>query len=132
MLGYDYSRYIEGSEERSGFPLLSLIQIGILLAVCMLILPQTEKIKFSVLIILIAIFRIMFNEIEVFSRIFQIQVDLIIIYACIKAPKFIWVMFLYCIGFLILQIFFTQTALEVGLIHESAIQNIQANLLAQR
>jgi hypothetical protein len=130
LMGYDYSRYIEGSEERSGFPLLSLIQIGFLLVICTLILPKTEIFKFFILIIFISTFRIMFAEIEVFSRIFQIQIDLIIIYACLKSPKFIWIMFLYCLGFLILQIFFTQTALEVGLIHENAIQNIRANLFS--
>jgi hypothetical protein len=107
-----------------------LIQIGFLLVICTLILPKTEIFKFFILIIFISTFRIMFAEIEVFSRIFQIQIDLIIIYACLKSPKFIWIMFLYCLGFLILQIFFTQTALEVGLIHENAIQNIRANLFS--
>jgi hypothetical protein len=66
------------------------------------------------------------GNIEVFSRVFQIQTDLIILMVGLRARRLLPLFLLLCfsIGFLVLQMFFTPTSVEVGIVHWQAISNV--------
>lgn len=123
FFGYTYQRYLD-SEEASSFPFMSVIQMSVLALLCWVTLTKRRRASYMMLIIAVTSFKIIFSDFEVFSRIFQIQTDLMLVTAGLVARRYIRLFFVYCLGFFILQLFFSPTAAEVGEIHRSSIINI--------
>lgn len=122
LLGYDYSRYLDG-EATDGFPLISLIQMMVLGLICFWILPKKEICNFISLVGIIFLIKYFFSDIEVFSRIFQIQTDLVLIFAGMYARSNLKLIYFFCLGFLVLQVLFTSTASEMVIHHSVAVLN---------
>ena len=123
FLGYTYQRYLD-SENVNSFPLMSVIQMSVLAVLCWITVHKRWRASYIMLIIGVASFKIIFSDFEVFSRIFQIQTDLIIVTAGLIAHRYVKLFFVYCLGFFILQLFFTPTSIEVGVIHSTSINHI--------
>lgn len=123
FFGYTYQRYLDSEKARS-FPFMSVIQMSVLALLCWVTIYKRWRTSYMMLIIAVTSFKIIFSDFEVFSRIFQIQTDLIIVTAGLVAYRYIKLFFVYCLGFFILQLFFTPTAAEVGEIHSTSIINI--------
>ncbi len=124
FFNYDYSRYLENDNLVAGFPFLFMLQVVTLGVICQIVLPRSDRQSFIVLLIVIFVLKLLFADIEVFSRIFQIQIDVIIVAAGLRCYRGSMLLFLYCCGFLILQVFFTSTATEMAILHTTAILNV--------
>lgn len=123
LLGYDYSRYLDNDELAGKLSLFSFIQTATLLAIFHFILPKTDVRKFTTLVCLIFVTKLLFAEIEVFSRIIQIQTDAALVLAGLRARRSPVLIYLFCLGFLILQMFFTQTSIDMAIYHSTAAIN---------
>ena len=123
LLGYDYSRYLNPESMTGNYSLFTLLESVILLSILKLILPKDYVGNFVVLVCLIYLTKMIFSGIEVFSRVFQIQVDVIIIMAGLHARNHPYLLYYFCLGFLILQIFFTPTSVEMSTYHSIAVMN---------
>jgi hypothetical protein len=125
FLAYDYSRYLD-SEYKEGLPIFTIAQMFVLVGICVLALPRRDLGNFIALIILLLSAKIIMGNIEVFSRVFQIQTDLIIILIGLHARRLppLFLLLCFSIGFLVLQMFFTPTSAEVGSVHWQAMSNV--------
>lgn len=125
FLAYDYSRYLD-SEHREGIPFFTIAQMFVLAGICVLALPRSDRGNFIVLIVLLLLAKIIMGNIEVFSRIFQIQTDLIIVLVGLRSRRLLPLFLLLCFstGFLVLQMFLTPTSAEAGIVHWQAISNL--------
>jgi hypothetical protein len=125
FLVYDYSRYLD-SKYREGIPVFTIAQMFMLAGICALALPRSDLGNFLSLIIILLSTKILMGNIEVFSRVFQIQTDLIILMVGLRARRLLPLFLLLCfsIGFLVLQMFLTPTSAEAGIVHWQAISNV--------
>lgn len=123
LFGYDYSRYLDNDELAGKLSLFSFIQTATLLAIFYFILPKTDVRKFTTLVCLIFATKLLFAEIEVFSRIIQIQTDAALVLAGLRARRSPVLIYIFCLGFLILQMFFTQTSIDMAIYHSTAAIN---------
>lgn len=125
FLAYDYSRYLD-SEHTGGIPVFTIAQMFVLAGICVLALPRSDHGNFIVLILLLLSTKIIMGNIEVFSRVFQIQTDLIILLVGLRARRMLPLFLLLCfsIGFLVIQMFLTPTSAEVSGVHWQAISNV--------
>jgi hypothetical protein len=124
LFGYSYARYLELSDVEQSFPYMTLMQMLVLAGLCFFVASESQRLNLVGLCVLTLIIKILFSDIEVFSRVIQLATDVIIVLAvlfCRRTPVFI---FLYCLGFLFLQLFFVQTAGEMAMHHISAILNL--------
>lgn len=83
FLGYDYSRYVGMPSER-GFPYFSMLTMVL---VCVLAILSLQKILYVRVIaasFLIFAFKVIFSDLDVYSRIFQVQVDVLIIFIALN------------------------------------------------
>jgi hypothetical protein len=122
FFNYDYShhKYLETVGKGS---LLSVLQIIGLICLVYLMLDR-ECAKRAIGLALLALFlKLLLNDIEVFSRIFQIQTNLIIIFAIVNAKRLLALPLFFAFGFFLLQYFATDKSQEVFDIHLMAITN---------
>ncbi len=124
LFGYDYSRYLELTVSSGSYSIFAFIQSSILIFICIYVVSGESRMIIVALVLLTVSIKLLFPEIEVFSRLYQFQVDIVIIAAGLTNPKRIISLFLFCLGFFFLQIFFTSTSQEVGIIHLAAIMNV--------
>lgn len=123
VLGYDYSRYLDNDELSGKLTIFSIIQMAILLPIFYIILPKSDIPKFITLVFLIFFIKLLFSEIEVFSRVVQIQTDAALVFAGLRARKSPILIYIFCLGFMILQMFFTQTSIDMAIYHSTAAIN---------
>lgn len=125
--GYDYTRYLDS--EPVNFSILTLIQSLIL--ILLIYLFSSKKIKSHLILLVLFIFslKIIFLQLEVFSRIFQIITDVILIYFSFSGKKSFIVVFIFCFAFSLLQIFFVGRSQETREIHTNAIENAVKKIL---
>jgi general stress protein CsbA len=122
LFGYDYGRYLEG-ENTGGFPLFSILEMGALAFICKLVLPRQRVPNYVSLVGMVLLIKIIFGDIEVFSRVFQIEIDVVMVMAGMEARRNRSLIFLFGAGFFMLQLFFTPTADDVVVFHASALLN---------
>lgn len=124
LFGYSYARYLENDNLTDGFPFMSLVQMTTLATMCWFFADHRWRMNLVGLCALIFITKLLFSDIEVFSRIIQLQTDIIIVVAILSGCKAPALLFLYCTGFMLLQIFFTPTASEMAAHHILALKNL--------
>jgi hypothetical protein len=123
LFGYSYARYLDLDYSLNGFPFMSLIQLFVLASICIFVAVKEQRINLVALCALVFIIKLLFSDIEVFSRIFQMLTDIIIVVAVLNSSKAPVLLFAYCFGFMILQVFFTPTANEMATHHLLALIN---------
>jgi hypothetical protein len=124
LLGYDYSRYLDADGEGGGFPVLSALEMGVLAMICRFVLPRDKAGNFVALIGLLLMMKVAFGDIEVFSRIFQVEIDVVMVMAGLHARRGLWLLFLFGFGFFVSQVAFTKTSAEMLVYHATAIVNV--------
>lgn len=124
LFGYSYARYLDLNYSVNGFPFMSLIQLFVLASICMFVVVKEQRINLVALCVLVFVIKLLFSDIEVFSRIIQMLTDIIIIVAVLNSRKAHILLFAYCVGFMILQVFFTPTANEMATHHLLAVINL--------
>lgn len=119
--GYDYTRYLDS--DPVNFSIFTLIQSLIL--ILFIYFFSSKKLKSHLILLILFIFtlKIIFLQLEVFSRIFQIVTDVILIYFSYSGKKSSIVVFIFCFAFSLLQIFFVGRSQETREIHVNAIYN---------
>lgn len=125
LFGYDYARYLHG-ESVDGFPLFSVLEMAALAFICKLVLPKDRVPNFVSLIGMVLLVKLIFGDIEVFSRVFQVEIDVIMIMAGMESRQKRSLFFFFGFGFFILQLFFTPTADDVIVFHATALLNALA------
>jgi hypothetical protein len=90
----------------------------------MFVVVKEQRINLVALCVLVFVIKLLFSDIEVFSRIIQMLTDIIIIVAVLNSRKAHILLFAYCVGFMILQVFFTPTANEMATHHLLAVINL--------
>jgi hypothetical protein len=128
LFGYSYARYLDLDHSVNGFPFMSLMQLFVLAAICMFVAVKKQRMNLVALCVLVFVIKLIFSDIEVFSRIIQILTDIIIIVAVLNSRKAPVLLFAYCFGFMILQVFFTPTSSEMASHHLLAIINSWQNI----
>lgn len=124
LFGYSYARYIDNDNVADGFPFMSLVQMTTLAAICWFIADHRWRMNLVGLCALTFLIKLLFSDIEVFSRIIQLQTDIIITVTILSGCKAPALLFVYCSGFMLLQVFFTPTANEMAAHHILALQNL--------
>lgn len=128
LFGYSYSRYLDLDYSVNGFPFISLIQLFVLAGICMFVAVKKQRMNLAALCVLVFVIKLLFSDIEVFSRIIQMLTDIVIIMAVLNSRKAPVLLFAYCFGFMILQVFFTPTSSEMATHHLLAIINVLQNI----
>jgi len=123
LFGYDYSRYLD-QEGAGGFPFFTVIEMVALAAICWLVVPRGKSANYVAFAGLLLLLKIIFGDIEVFSRIFQIEIDLLMVMAGLHARRRRALLFLFGLGFFVLQAAFTSTAAEMIVYHATAVANV--------
>lgn len=119
--GYDYTRYLDS--DSANISIFTIIQSLILILLIYLFSKKQYKPHLILLVFCLLIVKILFLQIEVFSRIFQIVTDVILIYFSFSGKRSPIAVFVFCFGFSLLQIFFVNTSIETRVIHANAINN---------
>jgi hypothetical protein len=123
LFGYDYSRYLDPELASSGFPLFSVLEILALGFIVVRMLPLELRSNLIGLMALLVATKLLFADLEVFSRIFQIQLDLIIVIAGMRSRRGHLMLWAFSALFLILQLFVTSTSEDVLVFHTTALIN---------
>jgi hypothetical protein len=119
--GYNYTRYLD--TDPVNFSIFTFIQTLILTLLIYFFANKQYKSHLILLTLFIFILKIIFLQLEVFSRIFQIVTDVILIYFSFSGKKSSNVVFIFCFAFSILQIFFVGRSSETREIHTNSIKN---------
>ncbi len=127
FFGFDYSRYLDA--EITPFNVFTLLQSAVLSMLIYFFNPQKNKKQLIFLAIILGLLKVMFTELEVFSRIFQIVTDVILIFLGFSSIKRPWATFGFCLGFALLQIFVVSRSDETREIHLGAIINAISNVI---
>jgi hypothetical protein len=125
FFGFDYSRYLDA--EINPINLFTLLQTVVLAAIIYLWDSQKNKRQLIFLAILLGLLKVLFSELEVFSRIFQIITDVILIFLGFSSLKKPWATYFFCLGFAFLQIFIVSRSDETREIHVGAVINVISN-----
>lgn len=120
---YDYSRYLDPNNNSTGNPIFSILQIFILAGIAIFSLEKKLAIKILCLIFLVLFTKLSLGQFEVISRVFQIQIDLVIIIIGLNAIKNYYLTYVFCIGFFLLQVFLSTNSHEMWIIHNEAFSN---------
>lgn len=121
FFGFDYSRYLDA--EFSPINLFTLLQTAVLTVIIYLWDSQKNKRQLIFLAILLGVLKVLFSELEVFSRVFQIITDVILIFLGFSAKKTPLATYLFCLGFAFLQIFIVSRSDETREVHVGAVIN---------
>lgn len=130
LFGYDYSRYLNPDPDliKPGrINIFSVLQVLVLASICWIVAQKEKAEKIVVLLMGLLLFKIIFYDIEVFSRITQIQLDMALVAAGIsgrRSMKMPILLYSYSFGFFILQMFFTSTSEEVFSAHQEVVMNV--------
>lgn len=129
ILGYNYSRYVGVGGDRD-FPYFSLFT---LLLICLFASASLRKliwIRFVVAELLIFALKVHFFDLDVYSRIFQAQVDILILYIAINGVgRFsILLMPIFSVMFLLGQSLLASTAQEVNFYIQATFVNAFENI----
>ena len=124
FFNYDYSRYLELIAPSETAIMLPILQYATLLCLIILTVKKTKWHKLMYLCLFLGICRLLLSDIEVLSRVFQLQIDFILLMGFINANKNRILYACYAIGFSILQLAFSSKASEVRYVHEQAFQNM--------
>jgi hypothetical protein len=124
--GYDYSRYLDS--DPVNFSIFTIIQSLILSILIYFFSTKKYKSHLIFLVLCLLFLKIQFLQIEVFSRIFQIVTDVILIYFSFSGKKAPIAVFIFCFGFSFLQIFFVNTSSDTRVVHANAINNAITNI----
>jgi hypothetical protein len=125
LFGYNYARYLDG-EDAGGFPFFSVLEMAALAFICKLVLPGERVPNYVSLVAMVLLVKVIFGDIEVFSRVFQIEIDVVMIMAGMESRRNRSLVFLFGFGFFMLQLFFTPTADDVIVFHATALLNALA------
>ncbi|WP_306598019.1 hypothetical protein [Geothrix sp. 21YS21S-2] len=123
FLGYDYSRYLDGNGPPGGYSLFTIFEMAVLAMICKVILPKKDVANFITLVVLVLIMKMAMGEVEVFSRVFQIQVDLIMILAGLWSKRRAELLYFFGFGFFVIQLLFTSISGELIVFHSTALLN---------
>jgi hypothetical protein len=93
-------------------------------AICWFITDHRWRMNLVGLCALTFLIKLLFSDIEVFSRIIQLQTDILITVTILSGCKAPALLFAYCSGFMLLQVFLTPTANEMAAHHILALQNL--------
>lgn len=128
FLWYDYSRYVGMGTER-GFPYFSLLTMILICVVAISSLQTKMAIRVMLASFGVLVFKVIFSELDVYSRIFQAQVDLLLIYCAIYCKKRAGALYLpvFCIFFVLGQSFLSSTSDEIVFYLKSAVINSFVN-----
>ena len=128
FLNYNYSRYLYISNDNSIIP--SILNISILILINNFLTNNYIKHKLLIVIILTIIYKLIFHHIEVFSRIFQSSIDIILItiFLNLKNKDLIFILPIYVILFILSIIFVSSTGPEIILHHFNSIMNSIKNI----
>ena len=124
--GYDYSRYLDS--DPINFSFFTIIQSLILSLLIFFFSSKKYKSHLIFLVLCLLFLKIQFLQIEVFSRIFQIVTDVILIYFSFSGKRAPIVVFIFSFGFSFLQIFFVSTSSDTRVVHANAINNVITNI----
>lgn len=128
FLGYDYSRYVGMGEER-GFPYFSLLTMTLICVMAVSSLQTKMAIRVMLASLGVLVFKAIFSDLEVYSRIFQAQVDLLLIFCAMYGRKRAGALLLpvFCICFVLAQALFSPTSDEVVFYIKTAFINSFVN-----
>lgn len=124
FFGFSYARYLDSSDATDGFPFMSFIQMLILASICWYVAGPKQRMNLVGLCALTFTIKLLFSDIEVFSRIIQLQTDIIIVMAALTSRRTPSLLFAYCLGFMFLQVFLTSTSAEMAINHTLVILNV--------
>lgn len=123
LFGYDYSRYLDPQNNLTGNPILSILQIFILGGIAYFSLEKKWFINIAFLLLLVLLTKLALGQFEVISRVFQIQIDLVITLIGLNAIKNIYLTYFFCIGFFLIQVFLSTNSHDMWMIHHESFSN---------
>jgi hypothetical protein len=123
LFGYDYSRYLDSDSNLNGLPILSILEVIILSSIVYISLEKKMAINIVCLLLLVVLTKLALGQFEVISRVFQIQIDLVIILIGLNAKKNYYLTYLFCIGFFLMQVFLSANSRDMWVIHHEAFSN---------
>jgi hypothetical protein len=130
VFGYDYSRYVGMGDDR-GFPYFSLFTLLFICWFARVSLRKSIWIRFVVAELVIFALKVQFFDLDVYSRIFQAQVDILLVYIAINGVgrySFL-AMPIFSLMFILGQSLVASTGQDVNFYIEAAFANAFENFL---
>lgn len=87
--------------------------------------------KILIILILIYSFKIIFSDLDVYSRIYQIQLDLVLIYILLNSNKFIISYILaivFALAFSVGMLFVSSNSIEIRIVYNTLFENFFLNI----
>jgi hypothetical protein len=111
MFGYDYSRYLGEGGDR-GFSFFSFVSVFLILLLTVFCTPSYFWRRVFWAAAFALFFKGFFYDLEVYSRVFQLQIDLLLIYVAINAknPRFVFFVLCYAVVFFVGQLSIVSTS----------------------
>lgn len=133
ILSYDYSRYVDVGEDR-GFPIFSLATLAVVALLAYVVAERGVTGAVLQISLVLAILKILFLELDVFSRIFQLAVDLMLIAvaARARASRLALLPALVAVAFALSQMFGVARSEEMRGYWIDAAENSLSSLLGVR
>ena len=129
IFNYDYSRYLEVANNKT----LSLYDLGAVAYFLILNIYITDKKLYKIIfysLVYVLVLKILFNNLEVYSRVYQANIDLMLILIFSNLSKRIYRLFLplYVTVFYIGVLFFKETGPEILFHNKNAFNNLVGNI----